>query len=75
MIHTYGLASVWLGDLGAAVAWPLMLVSSILSASAWSVLLCEWAGVRQRTMALNAAALCVLGLSVLVTAAGVFYAQ
>jgi len=36
------------------VAWPLMLVSSILSASAWSVLLCEWAGVRRRSMALNA---------------------
>lgn len=73
LLHFYGVATFWLGPQGNAVAWPLLLASTILSAQFWSqAVLGEWKGVSRKTMRLNAVALGVLILSVLITAAGVF---
>lgn len=75
LLHFYGVATMWLGPLGNAVAWPLLLASTILAAQLWSQGLGEWQGVTQCTKRVNAAALIVLIVSVLITAAGVIVDQ
>lgn len=73
LLHSYGVATFWLGPLGNAVAWPLLLASTILAAQFWSqAVLGEWKGVSTRTKRVNTAALSVLMLSVVITATGVF---
>lgn len=71
LLHFYGVATFWLGPLGNAVAWPLLLASTILAAQVWSQGLGEWQGVSRCTTRVNAVALGVLILSVLITSAGV----
>jgi L-rhamnose-H+ transport protein len=67
-IQCYGLAQSCLGDSGAALAWPIVMCITVLSAQAWSIFLGEWVLASPDALFYNNVSLGLLGGAVLVIA-------
>mmetsp|Transcript_56995 Transcript_56995/g.180361 ORF Transcript_56995/g.180361 Transcript_56995/m.180361 type:complete len:314 (+) Transcript_56995:409-1350(+) len=64
-IHLYGFGAAILGDVGAAVAWPLIMSSTVLTSQGWSMVLGEWDLASPRARHLNWASMGLLFMTVL----------
>eukprot|EP01026_Neomeris_dumetosa_P042366 TRINITY_DN3527_c1_g1_i3.p1 TRINITY_DN3527_c1_g1~~TRINITY_DN3527_c1_g1_i3.p1 ORF type:complete len:438 (+),score=55.28 TRINITY_DN3527_c1_g1_i3:43-1314(+) len=67
-IQLYGASQAELGDLGPALAWPLLMVSSVCGGQLWSIFLKEWSGTNKRPWNINLCGLLFLLLSGVVIA-------
>eukprot|EP01025_Chloroclados_australasicus_P058091 TRINITY_DN7271_c1_g1_i1.p1 TRINITY_DN7271_c1_g1~~TRINITY_DN7271_c1_g1_i1.p1 ORF type:complete len:373 (+),score=18.65 TRINITY_DN7271_c1_g1_i1:93-1211(+) len=62
-IFLYGAAQAILGDLGAALAWPLLMISTVCAAQIWSLFLQEWKFASRLSRKVNFGSFLVLLLS------------
>mmetsp|Transcript_17853 Transcript_17853/g.23510 ORF Transcript_17853/g.23510 Transcript_17853/m.23510 type:complete len:413 (-) Transcript_17853:103-1341(-) len=62
-IHLYGAGQSFLGDLGPAIAWPLIMSSTVLFGQLWGIYLKEWDGAPRPAVQMN-----VLSFSLLISA-------
>ena len=67
-IHTYGIAAVLLGPMGAVFAWPVVMSATVFTAQTWSVVLKEFEGAPKAAKRWNLGSMCLLVSSVVCVA-------
>lgn len=65
-ILSYGAAAAFMGDAGAAFAWPLVMSSTVCTAQGWSVILREWVGAPHQAVRANLQSIAMLVCAVVV---------
>jgi len=69
-IAAYGMGATELGDLGAAVGWPLFVATNIIVGNAWGAITGEWKGASPRAYAYACSGIAVLILAIFVIGRG-----
>ena len=69
-IAAYGMGATELGNLGAAVGWPLFVATNIITGNVWGAVTGEWTGAGRRAFTFAGAGIAVLILAIFVIAHG-----
>jgi len=69
-IVIYGYSQSLLGNLGAGIAWPLIMITTVLTGQMWSIFLGEWVGMVPTALHWNVASVFSLLIGVAVIALG-----